>query len=138
MHHGPRVAPTRPPRRSRPLPIALKRVYDPPSAADGYRVLVERLWPRGVSKRRARVDLWLKDAAPSPALRRWYNHDSTRWTEFTRRYRAELRANPEVLAPLRERLTSDARVTFVYASRETQHNSAVVLKGFLEGSRTIR
>lgn len=136
MHHGPSVAPNRPPQRSHPLPIALKRVYDAASAADGYRVLVERLWPRGVSKARARVDLWLKDAAPSPALRRWYDHDPGKWTEFTRRYVAELRANPDALAPLRARLAGDTRVTFVFASRETQRNSAAVLKDFLEGPRS--
>jgi len=84
------------------------------------------------------VDLWLKDAAPSPALRRWYSHAPGKWTEFRRRYVAELRANADALAPLRERLESDARVTFVYASRETQRNSAVVLKAFLEGPRTAR
>jgi uncharacterized protein YeaO (DUF488 family) len=111
--------------------IHLKRVYDSPSKDDGFRILVERLWPRGLSKPRAQVDLWLKDIAPSPQLRTWYGHELTKWEEFQRRYRAELQNNP-ALKQL-QRLEQDKPViTFVYAARDTEHNSAQVLKAFLE------
>jgi uncharacterized protein YeaO (DUF488 family) len=106
--------------------IRLKRAYDPPTLEDGLRVLVERLWPRGLSKERAAVDLWVKDLAPSAELRRWYAHDESKWAEFRRRYRAELREHPDQLAELR-RLAAAGAVTFVYGSRETRYNSATVL-----------
>jgi len=92
--------------------IGLKRAYDPPSPGDGTRVLVERLWPRGLSKERAAVDLWLKEVAPSPDLRRWYGHDADKWPEFQRRYREELRARKAELDQLR-RLALSGPVTFV-------------------------
>ncbi len=111
--------------------IRLKRVYDPPTEQDGFRILVERLWARGLSKSRAQVDLWLKDIAPSPALRTWYSHDVAKWTSFQQRYRAELRQNPAV-GSLRQLLKEKRTVTFVYAARDEEHNSAVVLKAFLE------
>jgi len=111
--------------------IRLKRVYDPPDDQDGFRILVERLWPRGLSKPRAQIDLWLKDVAPSPALRTWYSHDVSKWTQFQQRYRAELRQNPAVES-LRQLLKEKRTVTFVYAARDEEHNSAVVLKAFLE------
>jgi uncharacterized protein YeaO (DUF488 family) len=111
--------------------IRVKRVYEPPSGKDGFRVLVERLWPRGVSKERGEIDLWARDAAPSPELRIWYAHDIERWQEFKRRYLAELRRNPEA-AKLAELVCRKKAVTFVYAARDEEHNSAKVLAGFLQ------
>ena len=111
--------------------IRLKRVYEPPGQDDGFRILVERLWPRGLSKERAQVDLWLKDIAPSPQLRTWYGHDVTKWAEFQRRYQAELRNNPAV-KQMEELLPEKPVLTFVYAARDVEHNSAQVLKAFLE------
>ena len=111
--------------------IMLKRAYQDASASDGVRILVERLWPRGVSKERARIDLWLKDAAPSTDLRRWFGHDPDRWPEFRRRYYAELQAKPESLDALLPLLERDL-VTFVYGSREERYNAAVALRDYLE------
>ena len=111
--------------------IRLKRVYEEPAPQDGPRVLVERLWPRGLSKQRAAVDLWIKDVAPSAELRRWFNHDPARWDEFQKRYRAELRHNKEVVDALR-RKCREGNVTFVYAARDEEHNGALVLRDHLE------
>jgi uncharacterized protein YeaO (DUF488 family) len=111
--------------------IRLKRAYDDAEDTDGRRVLVERLWPRGVTKARLRLDEWAKDVAPSAELRRWYGHVPERWTEFKRRYFAELRANPEAWKPLLT-LTRRGRVTFIYAAHDTERNGAVALKAFLE------
>jgi uncharacterized protein YeaO (DUF488 family) len=111
--------------------IHLKRVYEPPSTDDGFRVLVERLWPRGLSKSRAQVDLWLKDIAPSPQLRTWYGHELEKWEEFQRRYRTELQTNAAV-GQLQQLQQDKPIITFVYAARDTEHNSALVLKAFLE------
>jgi uncharacterized protein YeaO (DUF488 family) len=113
--------------------IKVKRIYEPHSPNDGQRFLVERLWARGVSREDAHLHGWLKDLAPSPALRTWFGHDPARWKEFERRYRAELRA-PERRVLLQQ-LTDAARrgtATLVYAARDTEHNSAVVLKRVLE------
>ncbi len=110
--------------------IQLKRVYEPPAAGDGTRILVERLWPRGLSKDKAALDHWLKEVAPSPELRRWYGHVPARWPEFQERYRAELAAAPEALARL-EALCAEGPVTFVYAARDEARNSAVVLRALL-------
>jgi len=114
--------------------IRLKRAYDPPSPDDGMRVLVERLWPRGLSKERAAVDRWVKDLAPSPELRRWYGHDESKWPEFRRRYQEELRRHTAELAELR-RLAGAGTVTFVFGSRETRHTSAVVLRDVVDDVR---
>jgi uncharacterized protein YeaO (DUF488 family) len=111
--------------------IRLKRAYDAPAATDGLRILVERLWPRGVSKQRAALDLWLKDVAPSPELREWYSHDPAKWPQFRRRYSAELRRLGDVLALLKL-VAAGRTVTFVYATSDTERNSAVVLTEFLE------
>ena len=111
--------------------IRLKRVYDEPAEQDGLRILVERLWPRGVSKEKAAVDLWLRELAPSAELRKWFGHDPAKWDEFRKRYRAELEEKGDVLVLLKHRATEGA-VTFVYAAHDEQHNSAVVLKDFLE------
>ncbi len=111
--------------------IRLKRVYDPPSPEDGFRILVERLWPRGLKKEDARVDLWLKEIAPSPELRKWFAHDVKRWGEFQERYSRELESNPDALRLLRDEIRARKNVTLVYAARDTDHNSAFVLKHFL-------
>ena len=111
--------------------IRLKRVYEPTDKSDGVRLLVERLWPRGISKQSAHVDLWLKDIAPSAALRTWYGHEVNKWPEFKRRYRAELQSNPAV-GELRQLLRDKKSVTFVYAAKDEEHNSARVLKSFME------
>ncbi len=111
--------------------IFCKRIYLPAELRDGHRVLVERLWPRGVSKADAAIDLWLKDVAPSPELRRWYGHDPSRWEEFQSRYLAELEANPEPVAQLLALATSDS-LTLVYAARDEPGNSAQILQAYLQ------
>lgn len=113
------------------MAIALKRIYETPEPSDGCRILVERLWPRGLSKVDAAVDLWVKEVAPSAELRRWFDHDSDKWKEFRRRYFAELDARPEALEPIRERVAAGA-VSFVFASREVRFNNAVALREYLE------
>ncbi|MEI8194366.1 MAG: DUF488 domain-containing protein [Phycisphaerae bacterium] len=109
----------------------LKRAYDPVAAADGYRVLVERLWPRGVTKEKAAIDLWLKEVAPSTELRQWFGHDPKKWPEFQRRYRAQLQSHHAALQPLLEQAKTGT-VTLVYASKDQDHNSAIVLKEYVE------
>jgi uncharacterized protein YeaO (DUF488 family) len=109
----------------------LKRVYEEPSAEDGCRILVERLWPRGLSKERAAVDLWLKDVAPSPELRKWFNHDPAKWKEFQRRYREELKEKKDAVKMLKQKGKEDT-VTLVYAAHDEEHNGALVLKQLLE------
>lgn len=117
------------------MTVAVKRVYEPASDEDGVRVLVDRLWPRGVSKAKARVDLWMKEIAPSDALRRWFHHDeSATWSEFQRRYRAELRANAALVDELR-RLASRGRVTLLYSAKDEHRNQAIVLRQLLLKSR---
>lgn len=115
------------------LKIDLKRAYENPCDSDGLRILVERLWPRGLTKARAAIDHWAKDVAPSPELRAWYGHRPERWPEFCRRYRAELMGNRAAVDELR-RLCVGRQVTFVYAAKDAQRNSAVLLKAFLEAS----
>ena len=113
--------------------IRIKRAYEEPVPDDGYRVLVDRLWPRGLKRDGLRLDAWLKDLAPSPELRRWFGHDPTRWQEFRRRYEVEL-SRPEARTLLDE-LAERARlgpVTLIYAARDEQHNGAVVLRDLLE------
>lgn len=115
--------------------LRIKRVYEPPSRQDGVRVLVDRVWPRGLSKEKAAVDHWLKDVAPSTALRRWFGHDPQRWDEFRRRYRAELAKRPGALDELR-RLTRHGTSTLLFGARDSDHNQAVVLEELLsQGSR---
>jgi uncharacterized protein YeaO (DUF488 family) len=112
----------------------LKRVYEDPSPKDGLRVLVDRLWPRGLTKERAAVDLWLKDVAPSTELRRWFGHDPAKWKEFQARYRKELREKKDALALLKQK--SEGRtVTLVYGARDKEHNEALVLKSILDRRR---
>ncbi len=109
----------------------LRRAYDTPGRSDGQRVLVDRLWPRGVSKDALKLNDWAKDIAPSEALRDWFGHDADKWDEFRRRYAKELDANPEVVQALRDRLAK-GRVTLVYAAKDTAHNNAAALKAYLE------
>ena len=112
--------------------MQIKRVYEPPAPADGYRILVDRLWPRGLSKERAAADEWLREVAPSATLRRWFGHDSARWAEFKRRYFQELRAQPAAMAVARLRtLGTRRRMTLLYAAQDEVHNNAVALREHL-------
>jgi uncharacterized protein YeaO (DUF488 family) len=112
--------------------VNLKRAYEKPSPQDGFRVLVERLWPRGLKKEALALDLWLKDIAPSTELRKWFGHDPARWQEFCRRFWAELADRPAAVQLLRQKVQAGP-VTLVYGSRDEEHNAAVALKEFLEG-----
>ena len=114
------------------LSVALKRAYDEPATSDGTRVLVERLWPRGISRERAHIDLWLKDVAPSTELRKWFNHDPQKFPEFHRRYETELKseAAQEALTKLRE-IAKQGHLTLVFAAHDANHSNAVVLKDLL-------
>ena len=111
--------------------LKTKRVYEHAQANDGARFLVDRLWPRGIKKEKLKMKDWLKDVAPSPELRKWFAHDPEKWTEFKKRYQAELKANPEAWAPLLE-AAKHGDVTLLYSARDTEHNSALVLQSFLE------
>jgi len=111
--------------------IKLKRAYEPVGRDDGVRFLVERLWPRGVKKNALRLEAWLKDVAPSTELRKWFRHDPAKWSEFQRRYRAELDANAGALEPILK-AARRGRVALVYSSHDQDHNNAVVLKAYLE------
>jgi len=106
--------------------IRLKRAYEPADPTDGIRVLVDRLWPRGIKKSEAAIDVWLKDVAPSSALRQWFGHDPAKWNEFQKRYRAELSHNA-ALQELREVVAHNKRITLVFGARDPDHNNAVVL-----------
>lgn len=120
------------------MDIRLKRAYDPPGADDGYRVLVDRVWPRGVSKDDLALDEWAKQLAPSSELRRWFGHDPGRWDEFRRRYAAELEGSDPEARDVLDRLRARARegtVTLVYSARDTEHNNAVALGEHLRGMR---
>src|SRR5215813_6447573 len=111
--------------------INLKRAYEKPSKDDGERILVERLWPRGLTKLQAKIDLWLKDVAPSTELRRWFGHDPKKWDEFRRRYQKELK-NKDELIKLLKRKAENGTITLIYAARDEEHNGALVLKRFLK------
>jgi uncharacterized protein YeaO (DUF488 family) len=114
------------------LSVALKRAYDEPAVSDGTRVLVERLWPRGISKERAHIDIWLKDVAPGTELRKWFNHDPQKFQEFRRRYETELTSEvaQEALAKLRE-IAKQGQLTLIFAARDTGHSNAVILQDLL-------
>jgi uncharacterized protein YeaO (DUF488 family) len=112
-----------------------KRIYEPPNAADGYRVLVDRLWPRGVSKAAAHVDLWMKEIGPSNVLRKWFAHKPERWLGFQRRYRAELRAVPQLTRQLNQLLKEHRTVTLLFSARDEEHNQAIALRAFLRGGK---
>jgi uncharacterized protein YeaO (DUF488 family) len=112
--------------------LKVKRVYEPAKPSDGYRILVDRIWPRGVSKKKARVDLWIKEIAPSGALRRWFGHDPKRWTGFQQRYRRELQRMPQLTGQLRQLLRQHRTVTLIFSARDERHNQAVALRAFLQ------
>ncbi len=109
------------------MKIKIKRVYEKPDKEDGMRILVDRLWPRGLTKEKARVDLWLKDIAPSTELRKWFGHDPVKWKEFKKRYRQELKKNKEECSLLKEQMKKGI-VTLVYGAKDEEHNEALVLK----------
>lgn len=111
--------------------LQVKRVYDSPDHKDGTRILVDRIWPRGLTREASRLDDWLREIAPSNELRRWFRHDPARWDEFLRRYFAELRSKEEIWSPLVERARKE-RVTLLYSARDKEHNNALALKLFLE------
>lgn len=115
------------------MTIQVKRAYDPPDPSDGVRILVDRLWPRGLTKQSVGADLWLKDIAPSTALRQWFGHDPEKWDEFRARYFLELRSQAEALAQI-EKYAREGVVTLVYGAKDQEHNDAVALKEFLEGA----
>jgi uncharacterized protein YeaO (DUF488 family) len=111
--------------------VNIKRVYEEPKKSDGKRILVDRLWPRGLTKAEVKVDLWLKEIAPSTALRKWFSHEPSKWEEFKKRYSVELEKNNEQISLL-EREVSEGKVTLVYGAKDQEHNGAVVLREFLE------
>jgi uncharacterized protein YeaO (DUF488 family) len=114
-----------------PGSISLKRVYEPAARDDGTRILVDRLWPRGVSTEKAHVDLWLRDIAPSDDLRKWFGHDADKWPQFRKWYRGEISRRPDLLEPIKDALAR-GDVTLLYAAKDEAHNNAVVLKDRLE------
>ena len=111
--------------------LKLKRVYEPPEENDGIRILVDRLWPRGLSKEKAQVDLWLKEIAPSTELRKWFAHDPEKWSEFKKRYTSELKENKEAVSVLKQEMKKGT-VTLLYGAKDETHNDAVVLLAFLK------
>lgn len=111
--------------------IEIKRVYEEPDVADGLRILVDRLWPRGLSKGKAQVDIWLKDIAPSTELRKWFGHEPARWAAFQAKYRRELKSNADLVAVLKEK-AAKGRVTLLYGAKDVIHNEAVVLQELLQ------
>jgi uncharacterized protein YeaO (DUF488 family) len=113
------------------MSIAVKRIYEPAAKADGYRVLIDRLWPRGLKKDNVSLDLWAKELAPSTALRQWFGHEPARWDGFRHRYASELDASTEHWRPLAERAARH-RVTLLYGARDEEHNNAVALKMYLD------
>jgi uncharacterized protein YeaO (DUF488 family) len=112
--------------------IKVKRIYEPPQSSDGFRILVDRVWPRGVSKERAKIAVWLKEIGPSTELRKWFGHDPKRWAEFRKRYRQELRVKSELIAHIKRLEKEHRMVTLVFSARDEEHNQAVVLRDFLE------
>ena len=116
--------------------ISLKRIYDQPSQADGLRILIDRLWPRGVSQERAAIDVWLKDIAPSPNLRLWFNHQPDRFKEFSLRYTEELSNNPKI-EELIQLVDQHPQITLLYAAKDPDINHAVVLQKFMENRQSV-
>ena len=112
--------------------IKLKRIYEPYDEKDGYRVLVDRLWPRGISKEKARLDVWLKDIAPSTELRKWFDHDPNKWSEFKKKYRAELKKNKEPVLALKKAKEKHPTLTMLYGAKDETHNEAIVLAEWLD------
>jgi uncharacterized protein YeaO (DUF488 family) len=116
--------------------LKIKRVYDSYETEDGFRILVDRLWPRGISKEKAHLDLWLKEIAPSDALRKWFGHDPERWTGFGAKYRRELVGKTDLVRQIRKLEREKGDVTLLYSAHDTLHNQAVVLLKFLKGARS--
>jgi len=114
--------------------IKVKRIYDPPEKGDGFRILVDRLWARGISKEKARVDLWLREIAPSNALRKWYGHDPAKWAEFKRKYLEEIEGKKTEFDLLRQQ-AKGGTITFLFSSKEEKLNNAAALKEFVEKKR---
>jgi len=112
--------------------VKLKRAYEPPTADDGTRILIDRLWPRGVTKERAAIDQWMKDISPSTELRKWFGHDPARWDEFRRRYAKEVHQHAELLDQLRS-LAREGPITLVYSARDEKHNDAIELRELILG-----
>ena len=119
------------------MKIQVKRVYEAPAPGDGKRILIDRLWPRGLSKAKAEVDVWMKEIAPSTELRRWYGHDAEKWLEFKKRYHAELNGNPDRVGELMSHVEKQ-EVTLLFGSREERLNNAFALKGYLESKARRR
>ena len=119
------------------MTIGLKRVYDRPAESDGRRILVDRLWPRGIAKDDLQIDAWLKDLAPSTQLRKWFAHDPAKWDEFRKRYARELEQRSEALEELVEKARA-GHVTLVFSAKDTEHNNAVALKDYLQSKRRRR
>lgn len=111
--------------------VKIKRIYDKVDKEDGERILVDRLWPRGISKERAQLNTWLKDIAPSDQLRKWFAHDPKRWKEFQRKYKAELKDKETAIAEMKKIMRKEKKVTLLYGAKDEEHNQAVVLKDFL-------
>ena len=114
------------------MTLKVKRIYEKFQKSDGFRILVDRLWPRGIKKVDAHIDLWLKEIAPSDALRKWFNHDPQKWPEFQKRYAQELKSKGEVIDIIYQEEQKHT-VTLLYGAKETEHNNAIALKNFLEG-----
>ncbi|MEO1051342.1 MAG: DUF488 family protein [Bacteroidota bacterium] len=112
--------------------IDTKRVYEPHEDTDGYRILIDRLWPRGLSKSNAYVDLWMKEISPSKDLRQWFNHEPEKWVEFLKRYRAEIDLQPELLDKIRALESDHGKVTILYAAKNEEHNNAKALLSYLQ------
>jgi len=115
--------------------IRLKRIYEEPSKQDGFRLLVDRLWPRGLTKERAKVDLWMKEIAPSDALRKWFAHDPEKWTEFAKRYRTELAKKKDLLAEVKRVEAEHGTVTLLYGRHDEKQNQAVLIAAALKGKK---
>lgn len=115
--------------------LKIKRIYDSPEKDDGFRVLVDRIWPRGISKERAHLDLWLKEIAPSDALRKWFAHDSKRWAEFTAKYHKELARKMDLVRQIKMLEAENGSVTLLYSAHDPLHNQAVALSQFLKSAR---
>ena len=112
--------------------IKIKRIYDPPAREDGFRILVDRLWPRGLTKEKAKIDLWLKEIAPSDDLRKWFAHDPEKWKEFKNRYEMELKDKQDLLRKIKQMEKEKGVVTILYSTKEIEFNNAVALTGFLK------
>ena len=121
--------------RESSMELTVKRIYEPAKDSDGQRILVDRLWPRGVSKDRAHLDLWLKEVAPSNDLRKWFGHDPAKWEQFTRKYDAELDANPEAVQELKDAIASHPKTTLLYGAKDEEHNQAVALATYLRAAQ---